>query len=130
MRLLAAALADLAGVAVFAAVGRSSHAEGLTLGGVVETAWPFWAGWAAGALVGRFWRRPSGLVTGVAAWVGTVAGGMLLRTLTGAGVQLSFVVVASVVLAVLLLGWRGVARAVERRRQRPEVLTAESGAGR
>ena len=31
---------------------------------------------------------------------------MLLRALTGGGVQLSFVIVAAIVLAVLLLGWR------------------------
>jgi membrane protein implicated in regulation of membrane protease activity len=31
---------------------------------------------------------------------------MLLRAVTGGGVQVSFVVVAATVLAVLLLGWR------------------------
>ncbi|HEY5840464.1 MAG TPA: DUF3054 family protein, partial [Mycobacterium sp.] len=36
--------------------------------------------------------------------------GMLLRRVSGQGVALSFVVVASTVRAVLLLGWRAVTR--------------------
>ena len=42
----------------------------------------------------------------------TVVLGMLLRRVLGEGTALSFVVVATTVLAVLLLGWRLVARAV------------------
>jgi hypothetical protein len=40
---------------------------------------------------------------------------MLLRKATSAGVQASFVVVASIVTAVLLLGWRVVAALFRRR---------------
>ena len=40
----------------------------------------------------------------------TVAIGMLLRKASGQGVAVSFVIVASTVTAILLLGWRGVAR--------------------
>jgi hypothetical protein len=43
-----------------------------------------------------------------------VVGGMLLRKATSAGVQTSFVVVATIVTAVLLLGWRGVAALIRR----------------
>jgi hypothetical protein len=39
-------------------------------------------------------------------WVATVVVGMLLRKATSSGVAPSFVVVASVSTAVLLLGWR------------------------
>ena len=42
------ALLDAVLVLVFAAIGRRSHAEGLTVGGVLETAWPFLAGAAGG----------------------------------------------------------------------------------
>ncbi len=52
--------------------------------------------------------------TGVVVWVCTVVVGMLLRKATSAGVAASFVVVASVSTAVLLLGWRGVAALVAR----------------
>ena len=50
------------------------------------------------------------MASGAAVWAGTLVGGMLLRALTGGGVQVSFVIVAGVVLAVFLLGWRLVTR--------------------
>src|SRR6476659_4991295 len=109
-RTLTALFADIVCVLVFCTIGRRSHAEGLTVAGIAETAWPFLAGTAAGWLLIRGWRRPFTVVpTGVAVWVCTVVGGMLLRKATSAGVQTSFVVVASIVTAVLLLGWRGAA---------------------
>jgi hypothetical protein len=40
---------------------------------------------------------------------------MLLRKATSQGTAISFVVVASLVTAILLLGWRGVAAALARR---------------
>jgi hypothetical protein len=110
-----ASVADGAAILVFAAVGRLSHAEGVTPLGVLEVAWPFLAGGALGTLVGRIWRRPESLTSGAYVWAGTLVGGMLLRALTGGGVQVSFVVVAAVVLAVLLLGWRAVVRLRNRR---------------
>ena len=111
-----AALADIVGVLVFCAVGRRSHAEGLTLTGVAETAWPFLAGTAVGWLLSRGWRRPTAIVpTGAVVWVCTVAVGMLLRRTTSAGVAFSFLVVASAATAVLLLGWRLLAAGIRRR---------------
>jgi hypothetical protein len=44
---------------------------------------------------------------------------MLLRALTGGGVQVSFVIVAATVLAILQLGWRLVARLLTLRRRSP-----------
>lgn len=114
-----AALADVVAVLVFCTIGRRSHAEGLTAAGVAQTAWPFLTGTAIGWLLVRGWRRPTALLpTGVVVWVSTVAVGMLLRKATSAGVAVSFVVVASVATAVLLLGWRVAAAAVQRRRIR------------
>ena len=101
-----ASVADGAAILLFAAVGRLSHAEGVTPLGVLDVAWPFLAGGALGTLAGRTWRRPAALSSGLAVWAGTVGGGMLLRALTGGGVPVPFVIVAAVVLAVLLLGWR------------------------
>ena len=110
-RTAAAVAADVVCVLVFCAIGRRSHAEGLTLTGVAETAWPFLTGTAAGWLVSRGWRRPTALTpTGVVVWIATVAVGMLLRRVSGQGVAVSFVVVASTVTAVLLLGCRAVTR--------------------
>jgi hypothetical protein len=98
---------DVIGVLVFCALGRRSHAEGLSITGVASTAWPFLTGTVIGWLASRGWRRPTAVVpTGVAVWVCTVVVGMLLRKASSAGVAASFVVVASSVTAALLLGWR------------------------
>ena len=98
---------DVVAVLVFCAVGRRSHAEGLSITGVASTAWPFLTGTVIGWLASRGWRRPTAVVpTGVAVWVCTVVVGMLLRKASSAGVAASFVVVASSVTAALLLGWR------------------------
>jgi peptidoglycan/LPS O-acetylase OafA/YrhL len=111
-----AAVVDIVCVVVFATVGRRSHAEGLTIAGIAETAWPFLTGTVLGWLVIRGWRRPTALApTGLAVWVATVVVGMVLRKVTGQGTALSFVIVASIATAILLLGWRGVAAAAARR---------------
>jgi hypothetical protein len=114
---LASLVADVIGVLVFCAVGRRSHDEGLNIGGVATTAWPFLAGTVVGWLASRGWRQPTALApTGVIVWLCTVVIGMVLRKASSAGVAPSFVVVAASVTAVLLLGWRAVAGLSLRRR--------------
>lgn len=108
-------------VVVFCAIGRRSHDEAV-LAGLLRTVWPFATGlvvgWLVVALRGRaaagdarfditaLW--PSGVVI----WACTLVGGMLLRVVSGQGTAVSFVLVAGVVLAVFLLGWRAVYKAV------------------
>lgn len=100
---------DTAAVITFCTIGRRSHAEGLTLSGIATTAWPFLTGTAVGWVASRGWRKPTALVpTGLVVWVSTVVIGMLLRKLTSAPVAASFIVVASSVTAVFLLGWRSI----------------------
>jgi hypothetical protein len=107
---------DVIGVLVFCAVGRRSHDEGLGITGVATTAWPFLTGTVVGWLASRGWRQPTALVpTGVSVWLCTVAVGMVLRKASSAGVAASFVVVASAVTALLLLGWRTVVALTLRR---------------
>lgn len=107
---LAALTADIACLVVFATIGRRTHAEGLSLVGIADTAWPFVAGAAVGWLLVRGWRRPTAIApTGVAVWVCTVVVAMVLRRVTGEGTALSFVVVASLVTGTLMLGWRAAA---------------------
>jgi len=118
VRIWPALAADVICILVFAIVGRSSHDESTNLAGVLHTAWPFLAGYLVGLLVSRGWRAPLARPVAVTVWVSTVTVGMLLRVLTGAGVQLSFVIVASVVLAAMLLGWRGLFSLVQRARSR------------
>ncbi|TPG25512.1 DUF3054 domain-containing protein [Mycolicibacterium hodleri] len=116
----AALLADVVCVLVFCAVGRRNHAEGITVTGVLDTAWPFLSGTAAGWLATRAWQRPTSLApTGVVIWLSTVVIGMLLRKATSQGTAISFVVVASLSTAILLLGWRLGARVLRRPRKSP-----------
>ncbi|MGN7186909.1 DUF3054 domain-containing protein [Microbacterium enclense] len=107
-------------VVVFAAIGRATH-DGDVLGpfgsGLATTAWPFVAALLVGWLVTRAWRRPTAVVrTGLPVWAITVALGMVLRALSDQGVAVAFIIVATLTLALLLLGWRGVARLAGRRR--------------
>ena len=124
-----AAAIDLALVIVFVLIGRASHDEGATGGGssgegatgegavlgALQTLWPFLVGLAAGWLISRAWRAPARLKTGLIIWPVTVVVGMLLRALTGQGVQLSFIIVTTLVLGAFLVGWRLIAKVVKRR---------------
>ena len=108
---------DAALVAGFAATGRASH-DSDVWAGLWQTAWPFLAGLAAGWLATRAWRTPSAVMrSGLGIWASTVVGGMLLRALSGQGTALPFVIVATLTLAVLLLGWRLIAALARRVRQ-------------
>jgi hypothetical protein len=112
-----AAALDVAWIVVFVAIGRASHADGVTVAGMASTAWPFLAGAAAGWVLSRGWRRPAALVpTGVSVWLSCVGVGMVLRVLSGQGTAAAFVGVALAFVGVGLLGWRGVALLGPRRR--------------
>jgi len=113
MQRVRAGALDAACIIVFVVIGRSSHAEGLTLGGVARTSWPFLVGAAVGWALSRAWRRPMDVVpTGIVVWVATVAVGMVLRVVAGQGAAAAFVAVASGFLGMEILGWRAVARVV------------------
>lgn len=115
---LAAAI-DVVLVFVFVVIGRRSHGERLTLAGTAETWWPFLVGLTVGWLVTRAWRRPLGVVVpGLPLWISTVVIGLLLRLATGHTAQLPFVIVAIVVLAAFLVGWRALAAGFRRIRPR------------
>ena len=51
-------------------------------------------------------------------WLVTVAGGMLLRALSEQGTAVPFIIVATLTLLALLVGWRLVAALVRRGRAR------------
>ncbi|WP_040585256.1 DUF3054 domain-containing protein [Segniliparus rugosus] len=107
MRPRTAMAVDAIFLLVFAAVGRRSHHEHDSVFGVLATALPFLIGAAAGWAVVRGWRAPRAITpTGVSVWLGAVWIGMLLRALTGQAVAWSFLLVASAVTALFLLGWR------------------------
>lgn len=100
--------ADALLVIVFAAIGRAEHERGNAVVGALETAWPFLVGTAIGwLLVTQLGRRMAlDLGPGITVWLSTVIFGMVLRQIAGEGTALSFIVVATLVLAVFLLGWR------------------------
>lgn len=100
-------------VLAFVIIGRASHGESVL--GTLVTLWPFLAGLVIGWLVSAAWRTPRRIVpTAIIIWLVTVAVGMLLRLVTGQGVEFSFVVVAAAVLGLFLVGWRAVSILVVR----------------
>ena len=105
---------DAVAVLAFAALGRASHAEDLT--GTLLTAAPFAVGAAVGTLAGRTWRDPLAWSSGLVVWAGAAVVGLPLRAAFTGRLPVSFAVVATVSLGVLLLGWRAVARLVRSRR--------------
>ena len=125
VRYLPALVVDVVAITAFAILGRRSHAEAGNLFGVLSTAWPFLAGalighaicWGIVALRGD----QAGWRPGIVVWISTLVLGMLLRLATGSGAAWPFVLVASIVLAVFLLGWRVIFRLVQRARTRSDV---------
>lgn len=114
---IAAALLDAFLILLFAAIGRDAHQRGEIVTGVLLTAWPFLAGAALAWLGARAWRRPFSTVSAVVIWLGTVAGGMILRAVTGQTVVVAFVIVALLSLGLFLVGYRALVALVRRRRR-------------
>ena len=111
--------ADLLCVLVFVVVGKVDHETGTAVAAVAGTAWPFLGGMVLGWVVTLAWRTPVRIwPSGVFVWAVTIAGGMVLRLLSGEGAPTSFVVVMASFLAVTMLGWRAIALLVSRRRHR------------
>jgi len=100
---------DLVLVVVFAIIGRASHGEALTPGGILLTGWPFLVGCLLGSVLACVVLRLSWLREGLLVWAITVVVGMLLRGITGGSLAIGFLIVATIVLAVFLIGWRMVA---------------------
>lgn len=110
--------ADVVAVVVFAAVGRLTHERGDGVGellGLLATAAPFLAGLAAAWATPVVRAAPAGLRAGGAVLAGTVVVGLLLRAAFTGRLPPSFALVTALTLAVLLLGWRGLAVLVARR---------------
>ena len=113
-----AALLDVASIVVFVAIGRRSHDEsGNVVVGAMKVAAPFLIALAVAWVAERAWRRPDDLRVGAGIWALTVIDGILLRRFVfDRSTAASFIVVASIVLGVFLLGWRLiVSRSVIRR---------------
>lgn len=108
-----ALVADIVLVIAFAAVGFYTHAQVLTVDGVVQTSWPFLVGLGCAWILSAAWSAPlAPMRTGVAIWSTTILLGMIIRFAVGAGIAGPFIIVASVLNFLTLVGWRVIARAV------------------
>jgi hypothetical protein len=106
-RAACAALADIAAIVVFVAIGRRNHDEGEAVDGIASVAAPFLIALAVGWIVARAWKRPMQIDTALVIWPITVAVGMVLRNLAfDRGTALPFVIVATLVVGLFLVGWR------------------------
>ena len=109
-RTVIAALADMAAIIVFVAIGRRNHHEGDAVDGILTVAAPFLIALAVGWVVARAWVRPMQVESAFIIWPVTVAVGMVLRNLVfDRGTALPFILVATLVTGVFLVGWRMVA---------------------
>lgn len=131
MRYLPAVIVDVVLVLIFAAIGRASHDENPA--GFLLTAWPFLIALLVGHLLAALLpgrpRRPWSLQWGAVVWIVTVAGGMLIRVLSGDTAEVPFIIVATLVLGVFLVGWRAIAAMLRRRRGSTDVAVATEAEG-
>ncbi|MEV4777385.1 DUF3054 domain-containing protein [Microbacterium sp. LWH12-1.2] len=122
MRYVPALILDAVLVLIFAVIGRASHSEDPA--GFLLTAWPFLVallvGHAVAALLPARPRQPWSLLWGVVVWIVTVAGGMLLRVVSGDTAEVPFIIVATLTLGVFIVGWRAVTALLRRRRTSAE----------
>lgn len=110
---------DVFSVTLFVAIGRREHERDSAIAGLIGTATPFIIALGVAWLVLRAWHRPTDWRTGVGVWAITLVAGMLLRNLVfGDGTATSFVIVATVFLALFLVGWRLAYGLFERRSTR------------
>ncbi|MGA1291046.1 MAG: DUF3054 domain-containing protein [Ilumatobacteraceae bacterium] len=106
---------DVVCVVIFVIVGRRNHDETADAVGTLRTAAPFLIA-LLGAWVGsKAWRAPRALSTGVVLWIVTAGVGLGIRRFVfGDGIATPFVIVATLVLGLLLVGTR-----LQRRPVRP-----------
>ena len=106
-RVAVAAATDIVCILVFVALGRRNHDEGETVDGILKVAAPFLIALVAGWIVARAWTRPMQVETGFIIWPVTVALGIVLRHFVfDRGTALPFIIVATIVTGLFLVGWR------------------------
>ncbi len=106
---------DVVCIVIFVIIGRRNHDESTDAVGTLRTAAPFLIA-LLGAWVGaKAWRAPRALATGVVLWIVTVIVGLGVRRFVfGDGTATPFVIVATLVLGLLLVGTRLPRRPIRR----------------
>lgn len=106
---------DLIAIIIFAVLARMAHQSEempFSFGGVLSTLWPFALGVVLAWLILRSNR--GGLI-----WLITVVTGLVIWGIRNAAIpHWSFIIVATVMSALLMLGWRGVFKLVSRRSEK------------
>lgn len=104
--------ADYVAIAAFALLARAAHRSDdmpFNFTGWLSTLWPFALGVTLGWLITR--ENKGGVI-----WIITVVTGLVIWGLRNGKVpHWSFIIVATTVSALLMLGWRGIAKAVGKR---------------
>jgi len=112
-RLALSAIADVAVIVVFVAIGREEHNSGSSIAGLLETAAPFLIALAIGWLATRAWQNPTGVGRGLGIWLVTILAGMNLRHYVfDDGTATAFIIVASAFTLAGLVGWRVVTQRI------------------
>ena len=103
--------ADYVAIATFALLARAAHQSDdmpFNFAGWLSTLWPFALGVTLGWLITR--ENKGGLI-----WIITVVTGLVTWGIRNGDVpHWSFIVVATAMSALLMLGWRGVAKLVKK----------------
>ncbi len=115
---VAALIADIVAVLVFAVLGRATHGELTDLVGVLVTAGPFLVGVGLGWCAARVRAAPLTLRAGGLVLAATLVVGLIGRAIVTGRLPPTFVLVTALTLTVLMLGWRAVALLVARRSRR------------
>ena len=98
---------------LFVAVGRRNHDDSTGVSGVIEVALPFLIALVCSWVISRAWQKPDATKNGVVIWLITVVLGLVLRNLIfDRGTATPFIIVATVVLGVLLVGRRLIFRVI------------------
>lgn len=116
---------DLIAIVVFAILARAAHQTDemqFNALGVAETAWPFLVGVLVAWLLLRIFAREAdgfSMKAGATVWIITVLTGLGTWAIRHSDFpHWSFIIVASTVSAILLFGWRGIARLVRKPKAR------------
>lgn len=123
MSRISALTADIVAIAAFALFARIAHQTDdmpLNFAGWLSTLWPFLLGVALAWVViaTAKWDGTRLVPAGVCAWLTTVVVGLGIWTVrNGEFPHWSFILVATTMSALLMLGWRVIAGVVGRRRE-------------
>ena len=103
--------ADYVAIAVFALLARAAHQSDdmpFNFTGWLSTLWPFALGVTLGWLIAR--ENKGGII-----WAVTVITGLVIWGIRNGDIpHWSFIIVATTMSALLMLGWRGIAKLVKK----------------